>query len=121
MEHDVRLDSSHDRLRCRAGAHVGQDRLHVTAVASMLAGGEVPLEVPERPFVVVHEGQGPRTELEHLACELAADRTGATGDQDAGSIDRAGDGIGVDVDRLAAEQVLHAHVADAVNAGAGGH
>src|SRR5687767_1923005 len=64
------------------------------------------VEVMEAGFVVVQEMQAGGAEGEYLAGELAADRAGGTGDQD-DAVAQAVQALGVvNLDGLAADQVL---------------
>src|SRR6185436_6006991 len=90
------------------------------SIALLAAGGDVALDAPERPFVVVDHGQHPRSEREDLPNELAADRPSATRHGDRCAVDRGGDGIEVDLDGRPSQQVLDADGADALDLVAAG-
>ena len=104
MEDDARLVALEDLTHLGAVAAVsehGRDRREV-ALAHELA-----LDVEERRLRVLDEHEPRRPDPRDLAAELGADRAARAGDEDglAGEVLR--DRAHVDLDRLAAEHVLH--------------
>ena len=104
VEDDARLVALEDLAHLGAVAAVpehGRDRREV-ALAHELA-----LDVEERSLRVLDEHEPRRPDARDLTAELGADRAARTGDEDglAGEVLR--DRAHVDLDRLAAEHVLH--------------
>jgi hypothetical protein len=60
---------------------------------------------------VVDQDQPARADRGHLAAQLAADRAAGAGDEHGATVQVAGHAGEVDLDRGAAEDVLHAHLA----------
>ena len=94
-----------------------EDLAHLRLVLDVaeigMRGGEAPLvhelalDLEQRRLGVVDEDEARGAEVRDLAAELGADRPAGAGDEHglAGEVRR--DGLEVDLDRLAAEHVLH--------------
>ncbi len=104
MEDDRRPVALEDLPHARGTLDVREhwDRRGEVAVVQ-----ELPLDLEERRLAMVDEDQPPRGDTGDLPAELRADRPAGSGDEDdlVGQIRR--DGAEVDLDGLAAQDVLH--------------
>ena len=97
-----------------AVAHVGEHG-HARGEAALV--DELALDVEERALGLVDEHDPRRLRARDLAAELGADRAAGAGDEHGLALDVGGDGVDVDLDRLAAEQVLDLDRADLLRRG----
>ena len=113
MEDDLRPRSADYRVHSLGRTDIRQDELERHARPAGDALGKLALDRPQGILVVVDHGDEARANGEDLADQLAADGTAAAGHENAHSVEVAGHGVGVDGDRLAAQQILHADPPDA--------
>jgi hypothetical protein len=104
VEDDVGPVALEDLAQPPLVAHVGEHG-HARAEAALVH--ELALDLEERALGLVDEHDPLRLGARELAAELGADRAPGTGDEDGLARDVRRDRAHVDLDRLAAEQVLH--------------
>ena len=104
VEDDARLVALEDLAHLGAVAAVSEHRRDRREVA---LAHELALDVEERRLRVLDEHQPRRPDARDLAAELGADRAAGAGDEDGLAREVFRDRAHVDLDRLAAEHVLH--------------
>ena len=109
VEDDVGPVALEDLAQPAAVAHVGE---HRDAGAEAALVDELALDVEERALGLVDHHDPRRLGARELAAELGADRAAGAGDEHGLVLDVRGDRFDVDLDRLAAEQVLDLDRAD---------
>ena len=109
MEDDARPVALEDLAHLLAVADVC-DHGHARREASLV--DELALDLEERRLGLVDEDQPLRARSCHLAAELGADRAAGAGDEDGLAREVRGDLLEVDLDGLAAEDVLDLYRAD---------
>ena len=103
VEDHVRLVLGEDLVEPLLVADVGDDQV---AVVEHAAPVQRQLHGVQPGLVAVQHDQLGRVEAGHLAAQLRADRAAGAGDQDPAAGQVSGDGLQIDADLPAAEQVL---------------
>ncbi len=106
VEDELRLPVGEDLLESRRVLHVTGQR-HDLRFG--LVHAEPLLDVVQRELARLHQHQPRRCEAGELATELAADRAAGAGDQHGLAADHVLEVGGIDLHRLAAQQILDIH------------
>ena len=116
VEDDVGLNLGDEGVDERRIAEVSEDQV---VTGQQCGAFEPELRGVQTGFVPVGHDQPGRVEAEDLAAQLRADGTTGTGDEDDFARDRRGDVVDIGRDRLTADEVFEADVAESAVAQVG--
>ena len=122
----IRLHHGHmlvgSGVKQHRGGEIGQDLVHADLIADVGHAGDhldfriIPdqfaMDEKQAVFGLLHQNQGGRGKTAHLPAQLRANASAGTRHNHPPAPDDAGDGLAIQSDRVAAQEILDGHVAD---------